>query len=216
MHFLITRYSICEPTWSHVVNEAWMEERLGLFKRYCLASVAGQTDQDFEWILLVDEGTDSKWLEQLNELREIRDFILLPTTINWLEELQKYIKGMSPSGHIITTRMDSDDAIAPEYLGLVKSHFRRQKKTIVDAPNGYLYDGTVLNEYSRIGSCFASLIERGRETIYFIPHGRRILQYYHSIISHRQWLQVIHNRNATNIMRGDLVEKPRGWVRSYL
>lgn len=68
MHtFILTRFAL--HLWTHdkhgeeMAWERWLEERFGLFERWCLPSLMGQTRQDFRWLLLVSD-TLPDWAEE--------------------------------------------------------------------------------------------------------------------------------------------------------
>src|ERR1700677_1263076 len=46
----------------------WLENRLVLFKRYCLPSVMAQSNQDFTWLLYFDETTPEAYLRRIRDL----------------------------------------------------------------------------------------------------------------------------------------------------
>ena len=63
-HFVITRfnlrtaYSGTDRHGKPVLGPSWMHERIELFERYCLPSMVHQVNQNFTWLVLLDEATD--------------------------------------------------------------------------------------------------------------------------------------------------------------
>lgn len=105
-------------------NARWLEERMELFTKYTFPSVAGQTDDNFHWILLVDKETPSPVIEELMELSldfpQLRIYFLkkdgdlrLQTKIT--TEFHALTEGIGDN-RITTVRLDSDDALALNYV----------------------------------------------------------------------------------------------------
>lgn len=97
---------------------SWLHRRLELFQEWCLPSVLGQSDTDFNWVIAIDarvNGSFCKKLEKvLPEQAELRF---------WNSEVRKSwcrppSEGSRP---IATCRLDSDDAIHKHFVRAVRS-----------------------------------------------------------------------------------------------
>jgi Putative rhamnosyl transferase len=162
-HLLETRFSVLPR-----FTAEWLAERLELVRRFSLPSVAAQTTEAFTWLLLCDETTDRDILEQLGE--EERGLSPLRVVLTRGEErpLSPIRKAVRPDADVlITTRLDSDDAIADEYLAAIQdyaSSFHRSShnRLLVNFPRGYRLDARADRLYRGWMHCspFHSLFER--------------------------------------------------------
>jgi hypothetical protein len=166
-HLLETRFSALPG-----FTPEWLEERVELFRRLCLPSVASQSTDSFTWLLFCDESTDERTLEQLR--REEHRLPNLQVTLTSAERTRiSIVREHARTGAdvLITTRLDSDDAIADTYLEAVQDYaesFRRSRheRLLVNFPRGYrlhvphdrLYGDWMPN------SPFHSLFERPRHS----------------------------------------------------
>ena len=197
-HYLVTRFSIHEPSWKDQATDEWLTHRWPLFER-CAASVAAQ-DCDFEWVLLCHHKMPKRWFDKLNTYFEHCPITvtILRVGRNWLSELQRYVDVGVES--IITTRLDSDDMIEPGFLRKVQSAYSSMSRYFVDAPHGYKEVDGKLVIYTERNNPFLSYVEYERpyRTAYHVEHGSRINNYVVVSIQGRQWIQVIHSRNQRN------------------
>jgi hypothetical protein len=212
-HIVETRFSVrwkvSPPSFTH----EWLAYRLGLLKRFCLPSVAAQTVDDITWVLFCDESTDSSAVSELRELK--RDCPALRIAIVNSDRAVAIPEVVGSLVHpetevLITTRLDSDDAIAETYLESIQAYaesFRRSgfDRLVLNFPRGYRLDlesGTAYRcrmPYSP----FISLFERPRESH---PIGAlsgahpKMHEFFpsHQDESMAGWLQVIHGANVSN------------------
>lgn len=97
----------------------WLHRRLELFQEWCLPSVLGQSDSDFEWKIAIDARVDKSFIATLSEL--------LPEQV----ELRFWDRGGGEGGLFgqlpeggslnVTCRLDSDDAIHKDFVRTVRS-----------------------------------------------------------------------------------------------
>jgi len=62
-HFLLTRFNVRPDAVSPPPTEEWLRHRLELFRRYALPSVAKQTVNPHQWLVLCDGGSPD-WLRR--------------------------------------------------------------------------------------------------------------------------------------------------------
>jgi len=115
---LITRYNI-ESTAASLVgmdpfSSGWIEHRDVLFRRYCVASVRNQTYRRFDWFVIFHPETPR---EYFNFLDGVGIVILARSMKEAVDVIQrKHIR----SDIVVSTRLDNDDAIAPDFMHQVK------------------------------------------------------------------------------------------------
>lgn len=161
-HFVITRFGVRWRQQDPPPDEAWLRYRLGLFEAVCLPSVLSQTNAAFRWLLLIDRGCRAPWLEDaLAELGAGHAFEVI-----WMEQLfwtgiDAVVTERATAAHVITTRLDSDDAIARDYLSRVQATFDGQDGLYVNFQRGLQFerDGA-LYSYLHPANAFLSFIER--------------------------------------------------------
>jgi hypothetical protein len=219
-HYLITRFNLRVPGWEHtkrrapLLDDAWMKQRLGLFSDFCLPSVAGQSVANFQWLIFMDSETRAQDRARMDAIAAEHGFIRL-----------RYIDGMDafmPSildyiatdaagcSHIITSRIDNDDALHCDYIGFIQGCFREQKFCAIDVVDGYtlqLGPPTRIGQLEHAFNPFSSLIEENRQpqTIWSRNHGgwkRMAAGQLESHSGKRLWMSIIHDRNKANEFTG--------------
>jgi hypothetical protein len=194
-HYLLTRFDYPED-YPH------LQRRLELFKRFTLRSVANQTNSNFKWIIKTK-------LPELKHLGEASKRIILADSFA--------VAAATP--WIITSRLDNDDAIHPEYIGRVQGCFRGQTEAIDSL--GYRLNHTtgefVKFDYYNDTRCspFVSLIEPATraKTVLAYKHGHIGKHVPTRQMKSRLWCQVIHETNK--LMRwkpGFKTTQQPGWL----
>lgn len=164
-HLLETRFSVRMGT---DLAPAWLEERVELLRRFTLPAVVAQTTDAFAWIVLCDQATDPHILGQLRTEEHQLPVLRISLTSAERTPLAIIKEAVLPDTDVlITTRLDSDDAIADGYLEAVQEYataFHRSslETLLVNFPNGYRLDVQKQNLYSNrmTNSPFHSLFER--------------------------------------------------------
>ena len=221
-HYIFTRWNLLGPAQNNTIYynnpdpQGWMEHRMNLFDKYTLPSVMLQTNKNFTWLLAFDLRNTSTWItDKYNEFPNIQVIGEYPRT--WLRK-------QTPKGWIITSRLDNDDIILPEYIETVQSYFDETFK-LVDV-NGYQWDLATGKHYDpdRAGctSPFISLIERvgttwesisddpGEKrtitepvkTVYYCSHSKMEWHFPAVKSPKRLYKMVIHDRNVSNHITG--------------
>jgi len=211
-HFLLTRFSAVLVPSGPPADEEWLWYRLGFFVDAALPSVAGQRGAaPFRWLVLLDDRCPDDFRSQVEELAADGTFTPL-----WTHE--PYRPGLfaraaaerSAAPYLITTRLDSDDAIATDHLAAVQGQFARQERLFVNFTRGVQLDrsGAVYRR-DDVSGPFLSLIERRNPgtpplTVYAAAaHTRaRALAPVLEVHAPPMWAQVVHGSNLMNIVNG--------------
>lgn len=210
-HLILTRFNTAvgfAPS-AKGLDEAWLKERLQLFERYCLPSVAAQRGATFHWLVFCDAASPEWFKEKMSSYGALVStfYINGPATD---EVIAKSVArtGLASQPYLITTRLDNDDAIGSDHLRLVQREFKQQDREFLVFPFGLqLYRDRLYNTYWR-SNPFLSLVEKIREdgsftTVLCVEHNRvRRAGKVRSVLSAPQWLQVIHGSNLLNTLRG--------------
>lgn len=145
-HILLTRFSYrmkTEGSQRHAADDGfsrfdpldptWLDFRFALFEFACLPNVMGQSNQDFDWVLVIDPDLPMKYRRRLEALIAKRKRTHLHefspsdnlATLDWLE---KYI----PSGTdlALTTNLDDDDILTVDFVEKLQSHVKGLGTTV--------------------------------------------------------------------------------------
>ena len=218
-HVLITRFNIYIPNWDLVDkhgretrSKEWMEHRFELFNKYCVPSVAAQTCDNFKWVILVDQHTPQEYIHRIG-----RGVLL--TGNFWLRDLQKFLENNCKTRHLITTRLDNDDVLAPWAIQQIQDSFTNQRFTFLDLPSGYRLKDGILHKHQEACNPFLSLVERDtRQCVLSQAHGRKLgRENKVEVISNLPaWIQVIHDRNKITDKTPGPVTVGVNWAGRYV
>lgn len=205
-HFLLTRFNVRltfdlppEPQQPvHPgIDAAWLTHRFDLFERFCLPSVLGQTSDRFQWLLFLDAETPDPFRRRMDALAA--EHAIHPVYIDQFSyDLVKAVvlEQVQPGvTHLITTRMDNDDAISRSFVETVHAHFLGQEMTFLNFLYGYSWHKGKIYFHRQRSNPFISLIEKveSARTVFCGDHRELdaigdIIQ----IISPAGWRQVIN------------------------
>lgn len=213
-HVVQTRFSVRARWGFQEFPLDWLEERLELFDAYCLPSVGGQICNDFLWHVYCDRDTDPAVLAELEKrARSVPQMQVVLTGPECDTPVSHVLKATKPVDKaVITTRLDSDDAIARGYVEAIQVHARAfiesdRETWLLNFPRGYQLDrasGRLLFDWMPRSS-FHTLFERvttGLTTVLAGNHSK-----FHEIHPTKQddsipaWLMVIHDGNVLNTLR---------------
>jgi hypothetical protein len=210
-HFLLTRFN---PPTSYArqgegLEPDWLEHRFNIFESFCLPSVLGQSNKSFSWLILFDMKTPKKWIDRIKgDIKCLPDAHILMT--------DRYCESVVTAGilklidindtrHILTTRLDNDDAIACDYLGnalAVAKTLNHRQTHIIDHDNGCQVsrNGIFLIKFPL--NPFLSVISPvdNLKTAFHTMHGRmdRIGKVTRVDSKGPHWMQVVHGKNISN------------------
>jgi len=224
-HFLITRFNLRNKSWEKtrggdpVLTDTWLQNRFHLFKTICLPSVKHQTQTRFRWLVFFDTTTDAKAREQVAALSE-GGRVFEPCYVDGWESYQgelKKILGQSRAGHLITTRLDNDDAISVDFIDTIQGFFDFQEFLPLDFVNGYSLGfgarGVKLGRRLHMNNPFMSLIEKKTDSLKTVTLHRHAGWKREKATRHIRtrplWLTVVHDGNLANKYEGHSRVSPR-------
>lgn len=222
-HVLITRFNL--PTVGREVafrtESGWLEQRLDLFERICLPSVAAQSEQRFDWILYFDEQSP-RWLrDELAQMARVRPFHPCYTALfdssGWARTVREVIGGPVAGRAIGTSNLDNDDAIASDYIARVRQAALegwQGERFAVNVPDGYVLSGERLFLHRHTRNAFTNMIEPDSAALATTMTIRHMELADHVRVVQAEgppaWVQLIHERNVSNRVRGRQVAAPVG------
>ena len=150
-HFVITRfnlraaYSGTDRQGQPVLGPGWMRERIELFERFCLPSMVHQVNQNFTWLVLLDEATDPEFAARVEShqegFRAMRTLLLPPIADD--REIGQRVAALvdERTELLLTTRLDNDDAFHERAIETIQAKARR-KREFLNFRVGWTQDGT--------------------------------------------------------------------------
>lgn len=215
-HILLTRFNLPSAGVESLIRakEGWLRERIDLFERYCLPSVAAQTNQNFKWIVYFDPASP-EWLKsRIAGYVETGMFTPIFRESVSREEMIGDIGGEIEHKRevLITTNLDNDDGIAIDFIDRVQSVSTRFERVAIYVANGLIRrsDRVYLHRYAR--NAFNSVRETWTSPV-------TSWSAWHTELGDRMpvievdgppgWLQVVHGSNVSNRVKGRLVSPLR-------
>jgi hypothetical protein len=210
-HLVLTRFNtaVGYAPIAKGLETDWLTARLELFERYCLPSVSAQQDADFRWLIFFDAASPAWFKKKVSGFEPLVTPIYVEGEASD-EVLRRHIlqTGLVTSSHLLTTRLDNDDAIAKDHLGRVQRAFRGQDREFIRFPYGLQSFRGDLYQVYWPANPFLSLVEKVENgnrftTVMCVRHDRvsdagAIKQ----IQCSSQWLQTLHDSNLGNVLRG--------------
>lgn len=187
-----------------VSPDEWMDHRLRLFTTFTVPSIIEQTCQNFTWLVLMDERTPDRYLQEIESFRCANMKLVGPTEIG-----DRWSRAFEPGDYdLITTRVDNDDAFHRDAVATLQQTYlserhERTKPWVMVFPYGLIMDLRSQNlwsmEYWFNNS--PTLVENRSD-------GKTALQWRHDEIppaverhyinDKPYWLQIVHRHNQLN------------------
>lgn len=214
-HFILTRFNETYFAINNLnpnisINDEWLANRIKIFKSITVPSVYAQTDKEFTWIVKCNPKTPT-WVRKELEGEYLVcydefDFNIKedpsPAAPIYPKIWQKIIRQMTTDKEIITTALDSDDAIANDHINLVKNFIK--PLMFFDFNRGLIKnkEGLFLH-YKPMTSQFYSFMDYN--TLHTVYHKTHHVN--ENIIKNQiewGWLQ---NNHSNNVLNGSLICK---------
>lgn len=211
-HVLLTRFSAVMAPGGKPAGEDWLRYRLAFFDEATYPSVLSQTVRDFTWLVLFDDRCSDAFRADVEYLAED---VFTPV---WTHEafrrdiFAEPVAAVTGAPYLLTTRLDSDDALAVDFVATVQAQFAEQERLFVSLTRGVQVDRSGAVYLSdQLSNPFITLIERrveGRrpDTVYVVKHARaRAHGPIREVRAPVMWMQVVHDLNVSNIVNGPRV-----------
>ncbi len=132
-HVIITRFSVRFSMLTEKAGKLFdcdrLDKRMKVFKTVCVPSIVHQSWKHFFWVILVDSDLPSKYRHEIDSIADKHKFIRVLewqadyklSQVSWLEEVDIDINVT----HLITTRLDDDDALHIHFTKMIKNYYKR-------------------------------------------------------------------------------------------
>jgi hypothetical protein len=214
---LVTRFAITRgwktPGWA---QPGWLDDRLRLFERFTLPSVATQTVPFDHWVIGYDPAIPDHVKSRLAELTAGLPVIALEIQRlrnqgDWVDAIDK----LAPRGRplLLSARLDNDDALARTFAARLLDQAQEGRLGFFNFTTGFQLSRGRLYAVLDPANPFIARLEStdGRiESSSAVPH-HRVGEFgeVHQIGGRPAWLQVIHGRNLINAVSGSRVRLRR-------
>ncbi|MGP5220320.1 glycosyltransferase [Arthrobacter rhombi] len=212
-HVLLTRFNL--PTLGAEstirAKEGWLRDRVGLFERYCLPSVVTQTNPNFQWIIYFDPASP-EWLREYIERWQTDERIhpIFRESVSHEELVNDLAMVTGARGDtLLTTNLDNDDGLASDFVARLQGAAPKNFRAAVYLVNGVIRRDHELYLREDRNNAFCSVREpwEGALGCWADWHNRlgRHMEV-EEIAGRPAWLQVIHDSNVSNRVRGRRVD----------
>jgi len=209
-HIVLTRFNL--PSTGHEslvrAQENWLKNRMVLFERYCLPSVAAQTCPRFSWIIYFDAHSP-EWLVDWVHGHErqghfnprFREEVLRDDLLSDI----RAVVGHQCGAELLTTNLDNDDSLATDFVARIQDAARVGDRTAVYIGDGLIRHGDMLYRHVDQHNAFCSVRESWDAPVTCWADWHNLLPEHMPAVVLRGnpgWLQVIHGANVSNRVRG--------------
>lgn len=217
-HLLITRFNLNYGD-LYPYSEGWMEHRMALFERYCLPAVLRQRTPGFAWRVYFDRVRTEAHAHRVRALLDHPG--VSAVFVDSPGEMIADLRARAPdAGLFLTTRLDNDDILHPDFVAEVQSRARGLAQAgtlpaVIDAPLATWWrEGAARARQYRSGivTPFATLAERagpqgwqagywgaGPRTVFIARHENLDKRVDHvATLDRPLGLTVLHEQNLSN------------------
>lgn len=205
-HFLIVPFN------ANNKSQEWLNHRLRFFRKFTKPSIVNQTSKYFFPVFLIDPTTPPGIKMELKNmgglLHETESMwaVIREDDSSFDSELSEFIKSYCGDvDWVVTSRVDSDDAISKRYIATTQSLLREKEEFII-YPSGIMWVNNHCFVKETVSPPFGTLVEPVSDeikTVFYVSHGLIPKLHPHQIVpDFNMWIHVYHGRNlSTNAKR---------------
>jgi len=207
-HILLTRFNI-RAKYSNRADylwDEWLYQRLRIFNTITRPSVDAATKPEyFFWVILIDERTPDWLKEALPPIKYIYNGCT--SEVEEREKLDSYLLSLVPlATKIITTRLDSDDAVSKHHFEVVGSHAEGVASCYINLLHGVQMKNGKFYDIKLPSNCFLSKVSEPGDfsSVFDINHtiAQDRFDYKEIDTPLPMWLMNIHKGNVSNKLSG--------------
>lgn len=184
-HFVIIKFNYPE-------GYPLLDTKKQFLKWICMDSLRKQTNKDFIPVIISDVPLSSEGFGE---------FII---SLNWKDKVKEMIKGYD---YVITTRLDSDDFVTPDFIQTIRDNFEEKDKLVIQL-DGYVYDVRTKKLidntlFRKLTSSILSFVEKadGAEFCYVGEHGKMCKLYQTKWVNEKSSVWCINDGSIQSITR---------------
>lgn len=194
-HFILTRFDYPDGI--------DIQERIRLFRRYTLPSIAGQTNQDFTWLI-----------KTRLDLQELGVTMPNARAIKTLGDFSQFVR----QPFVLTSRIDNDDAVGLKWVEVLHNWVEpscRNLPYFFDFAGLAIRDGQPTfyhcSKYKEKASPFVTCLEFAEQAKGVFQRNHTLLHEVGVVEKHPSpmWLQVVHGGNMHNTLSSRATPAPQ-------
>lgn len=213
-HVFLTRFNLPSRGTESLIRaqEGWLRSRSQLFERYTVPSVRRQTVRSAAWLVYIDPESPAWLLAAMDTLAGEGLLTWVPRTEvgpqEVREDLDRVLPPAEPDDILVTTNLDNDDGLSPAFVATLLKVTSRQPRTAIYLRAGLIISsgGLYLRDDRRNAFCSVRESRANPMTCWATWHN--MLPELMPVVETDgppSWLQVVHDRNVSNRVRGRLV-----------
>ncbi len=188
--------------------DEWMKHRINLFLTFTLPSVMNQTNQNFTWIVLMDDMTPQVYRDILSRIK-YPNLKLVYTSLGKTGPTKALLNNIEGGQYdLITTRLDNDDAIHKKAVNDIQTAYLQNNSAqpnpwAIGLPMGCTLDlaskKMYITEYPN--NAYVSLVEDSQDakSVWQCQHGEIPNKFNCGFIMPTPyWIIIIHSQNLAN------------------
>lgn len=208
-HVILTRFNLPSRGAESLIRarEGWLRDRQELFEAYCLPSILEQTNQNFSWIIYFDPQSP-QWLKDKIEDFQLKGYFVPVfreevSSEQLLADLRMVTGGTADV--LLTTNLDNDDGLALDFVERVQAAVQSRDSQAIYVSHGLIQCGERVYLRHDPLNAFCSVASSWDLPVTCWKDWHNLLGQH---MSTRQvggapgWLQVIHDSNVSNRVRG--------------
>lgn len=214
-HVILTRFNV--PTKGREarvrMRPAWLAHRFELFERFCLPTIAAQTQQAFLWLMYFDRETPPEFKRRIDTYRHHSFFRPRFVTLEDMDHLPQHISDLFPDKPkwLLTTHLDNDDGLHRDFAANLYKALTFDGPQVINFDEGLIYREGALYQRTDTNNPFASFLEPFGTEVRTIWGEQHIhldrLGPVHGLKCEPMWLQVVHGSNVSNRIRGSRIPR---------
>jgi N-acetylglucosaminyl-diphospho-decaprenol L-rhamnosyltransferase len=212
-HALLTRFNLPSAGLESVIRaqDRWLRDRVSLFERYCIPSVLAQRNRNFTWLIYFDIESP-RWLKQTVADHASAGLYnpLFRTSVSPAEltaDIESALGGRRDQ--LLTTNLDNDDALALDFIDRLQSVRPSAQRRAIFFVHGLILNDDALYVRADRHNAFCSVLEPWEMPRTCWADWHNLLHRSMPVLEladHAAWLQVIHDANVSNRIRGHRVD----------
>lgn len=178
-HIVITRFNVPFDCNCHLDNE-WIGRRFDLCDALCFPSLQGQTIRNFSWMPVFHVNTPARWYSRIAKYAKKVNTVPVFLASFDPDSLRRALRDRwrKMPEWIISTRLDSDDALARDHIARVQSLADFTRREFLNFQLGWIWRRGQICIRTYPSNPFLSLIEQSEcfQSCYCVPHPRAVQQ----------------------------------------
>lgn len=201
-HFVLTRFNVRGRYYSGDPGDDWLQGRLQLFDAFTVPCLAGQTCQDFRWLVLCD-AESPRWFKDEIEARAggLFEPVWVSGAFN-ADVAGDLVAARADAPVMVTTRVDNDDAVSVDFIATIQSMVSGPRPRFINLVDGAQLASPRFFRRPYTQNPFVTLVEPAgpdAPSSVFVKRHFEVADHAPVVnvrTGHPMWLQVVHGGNV--------------------